>query len=426
MRKIIHSTILAIGTTFATQAQTADTVRLGADYANQAWYSLENGNVGTTQSKDNWDLAFEINGGQYAGIWANTQKTNFTLYKAPFSVLQWSSVDTTGIKTWPVLSNSDKSWSAGAFNATINVNDPFDFGWGSYNMSTHFVTGDSVYVVKLSATVYKKLTIDNLAGGSYNFTFADLDGSNEKSIAIAKTSYTGKNFAYYNLTTSEVLDREPATTSWDFTFVKYTTLLDNTGTLVPYGVTGILQNKGVLVSQIDDASDVKTYADTTGRLFSSDINTIGYDWKSYDFASSSYKIKANQLFFVKDKAGKYWKVVFTGFASANGQFSFTKEPLVTVVTGLENETGVKMGAFAVYPNPASSENVNLLFDTRANISNAKVTISDAQGAIVFTEELNVASGIQNHELAIANLKSGIYFVAVNTGVKNHIQKFVKQ
>lgn len=426
MRKTIYSAIIAIGATFAAQAQTADTVRLGAGYANQTWYSLENGIVGTTQSKDNWDLAFEINGGQYAGIWANTQKTNFALYKAPFSVLQWASVDTVGIKNWTILSNSDKSWSAGAFNSTVNSNDPFDFGWGKYDMSTHYVTGDSVYVVKLSATVFKKLTIDNLAGGSYNFTFADLDGSNEKSVAIAKTDYPGKNFAYYNLSTGAAVDREPAATSWDFTFVKYTAQLDNGGTIVPYGVTGILQNKAVKVAQIDDADDIKTYADSTGRLFSADINIIGYDWKSYDFASSSYKIKAKQVFFVKDKAAKYWKVVFTGFAAGNGQFSFTKEPLVAVVTGLENETGVEVGAFAVYPNPASGDNVNLLFDARANMSNAKVNISDAQGSIVYSEELNVASGIQNHELAISHLKSGIYFVSVNTGGKNRIQKFVKQ
>lgn len=426
MRKTIYSTLLAMGTAIATQAQTPDTVRLGAGYANQAWYSLENGIVGTAHAKDNWDLAFEINGGQSASILANTQKANFALYKAPFSALQWASVDTVGIKTWPTLNNSDKSWGAGAFNSTTNPNDPFDFGWGKYDMNTHFITGDSVYVVKISASVYKKLTIDNLGGGSYNFTFADIDGTNEKSAAIAKTSYPGKNFAYYSLATGTALDREPAATSWDFTFVKYIAFVSMGGPAIPYPVTGILQNKGVKVAQIDDAEDVKTYADSTGRLFSAEINTIGYDWKSFDMVSSTYKIKAKQVFFVKDKAGKYWKVVFSGFASGNGQFSFTKEPLVAVVTGLENETGVEVGAFAVYPNPASGENVSLLFDARANMSNAKVNISDAQGTIIYSEEVNVASGIQNHEVAISNLKSGIYFVSVNAGGKNRIQKFVKQ
>jgi hypothetical protein len=426
MRKILYSSFLSLGTALALQAQTPDTVRIGAGYANQVWYSLQNGMVGTPQPKDNWDLAFEINGGQSASILANTQKANFALYKAPFSVLQWSSVDSAGIRSWPFLNNSDKSWAAGAFNSTTKVSDSYDFGWGRYDMNTHFITGDSVYVVKLSATVYKKLTIDNLGGGSYNFTFANLDGSNEKSVTIAKSAYPGKNFAYYNLGTSEVVDREPAATSWDLTFVKYTTLLDNGGIITPYGVTGILQNKGVQVAQIDDVADVKTFADSTGRLFSSDINTIGYDWKTYDFVSSSFKIKANQVFFIKDKTGKYWKVVFTGFASANGQFSFSKEPLQAVTTGIENESGTEVASFALYPNPASGENLHLLFGSRANLNNAKVTISDAQGTVVYTEELNMASGIQHHEMAISNLKNGLYFISVSAGGKNRIQKFVKQ
>jgi hypothetical protein len=196
MKKQILSLALISAVTFNINSQTLiDTVSVGASYANQKWYSLQNDEQGTTQPKDNWDIAFEITGFS-ASILANTQKTNFTVYKAPYTIANYGSIDTTGISNWKKLYNSDTTWAIGAFNKGGVFANPSYLGWGLYDVNTHIITGDSCYVIKLSATSFKKFKIDNLAGGIYTATYADINGANSQAISINKTSYTGKNFAY--------------------------------------------------------------------------------------------------------------------------------------------------------------------------------------------------------------------------------------
>ena len=181
---------------FTTQAQVViDTVSVGAGYINQKWYSLQNDEQGTAQSKDNWDIAFEITGAS-ASILVNTQKTNFALYKAPYSISNYATVDTTGISNWPILYNSDTTWAVGALNKGANPSNAYDLGWGVYDINTHIVSGDSCYVIKLSATSYKKIKLVNLSGGIYTFEYANINGTSSQTATVNKSNYTGKNFAY--------------------------------------------------------------------------------------------------------------------------------------------------------------------------------------------------------------------------------------
>lgn len=63
MKKQLLSMAMISVFALSSKAQTIiDTVSVGAGYANQKWYSLQNDEQGTTQSKDNWDIAFEITG----------------------------------------------------------------------------------------------------------------------------------------------------------------------------------------------------------------------------------------------------------------------------------------------------------------------------------------------------------------------------
>ena len=102
MNKTLLSLTLFSALAFTSKSQTViDTVSVGAGYSNQKWYSLQNDELGT-QSKDNWDIAFEISG-YTASILANVQKTNFAVYRAPYSVSQYATVDTAGISVWPML-----------------------------------------------------------------------------------------------------------------------------------------------------------------------------------------------------------------------------------------------------------------------------------------------------------------------------------
>ena len=134
--------------------------------------------------------------------------------------------------------DSDTTWAGGAFN-TGKTSNSMDLGWGIYSTITHHVVGDSLFVIKLNNGSMKKLQIESLASGSFNFKYANIDGTNEVNETVSKSSFSGRNFGYYNIRTETEINREPASSSWDFVFTKYVTELFP-GT--HYGVTGLLSN----------------------------------------------------------------------------------------------------------------------------------------------------------------------------------------
>lgn len=420
MKKQILTLAAISSLTLLSKAQTIiDTVSVGANYANQTWYSLQNDNQGTTQSKDNWDIAFEITGFS-ASILANNQKTNFMVYRAPYNVANYTSIDTTGINAWPKLYNSDTTWAVGAFNKTANPVNQFDLGWGTYDMSTHIITGDSCYVIKLSNTSYKKLKFDNLVGGIYNATYADINGTNSQTITINKASYTGKNFAYYNMTTNTAVDREPVSTNWDLTFVKYTSFIPTA-----YGVTGVLSNKGVNIAQADNVASPITYANWNAHTTATAINTIGYDWKTFDLVNNAWVLPMDTVYFVKARTGDIWKLRFTGFGGiTNGDCILAKEKLSTVSI---NELNAKNSAsLSVYPNPSNQDNVTVIYDLQKQLNNVALSVRDLTGKEIVNEQLNTAQGFYSHTLNTASFSKGIYLINLYVNGKAITQKFIKQ
>ncbi len=387
-----------------------DTVTTGAQYANQVWYSLPNGTVGSAP-KDNWDIAFQITGSGYsASILANTQK-GLMVYQSPYSVDDWANVDTAGIKTWNVLHNSDTSWNEGALNSSPDGN--FDLGWGIYDFyDTHYVIGDSVFVIKLaSGGGWKKLRIDGLISGKYSFTWADLNGNNEQSGSIKKSDYTGKRFSYFSLVNNTALDREPAATSWDLTFTKYITTLYAQGEPIPYSVTGLLQNINATAIKAYPVNDLAAN-DYDNYLFQTPINIIGHDWKTYDLDNGIYYIEDSTVYFVKRSNGDIWKITFLEFGgSATGEYIFNKELIYKTAVGIE-ETGNTLSALSLYPNPAQNR-INFIYNLNgSDEQNTALQIRDASGRIVMEQNILVQPGLQQTGIDISALQTGIYLVSL--------------
>lgn len=422
MKKQLLSLGLLAFASFGALAQSVTgTVSIGAGYVNQKWYSLANGEV-ASQSKDNWDIAFEITG-YTSAIYANTQKTSFAVYLAPYSISNWGSVDTAGISSWTPLYNSDTTWTVGAFNKGADLSDPTDLGWGVYDMNTHIVSGDSCYVLKLSATSYKKLKIESLSGGVYTFVYADINGANSHTATIAKSSYTGKNFAYFDLTAGVAVDREPASSAWDLTFGRYTAILMAPNP-TPYAVTGVVANKGVSVAQANNISSPATYVNYNAHTFNTNITTIGHDWKAFDLSSNAWKIVNDTVYFIEDKAGDIWKMTFLSFGgSTTGDFVFSKEKMVISTVGIMDRVADKTLQMSVYPNPAAGVNTTLIFSSQAATS-AHVSIVDVNGRVVSSENMEVSSGLNTRELNTSGLNAGVYFINLNAGTYSSIQKLI--
>ncbi|MFT6246633.1 MAG: hypothetical protein ACJAXI_003415 [Crocinitomicaceae bacterium] len=161
------------------------------------------------------------------------------------------------------------------------------------------------------------------------------------------------------------------------------------------GVTGALHNNGVTVSKVSGvpvATSTYTTWDTT-------INTIGYDWKVFDFATFSYNTVDSLSYFVQTEDGGIWKLIFTDFeGSANGNIHFTKEQIE--YAGIPVYEGANL---EVYPNPANSIlYINYAHDVKS------VTITDMNGQLVLEKTVNISS------IDVSTLEEGIYLLRVQS------------
>lgn len=419
MLKRIISLSFLVFTIVILQAQTEVTVSTGAGNGTQTWYNLATDAV--TQSElTSWDLGFEISGFT-ASILSNAAKGN-VLYTYPAAVAteaNFLAIDTTGLSTWTAVYNSDTSWSYGAFNQFPE--DEFDLGWGVYDVATHIITGDSMYVLKLTDGTYKKLWMQTLASGSYNFRYANLDNTGDVSASLLKDDFTGKNFGYYSFATDAQTDIEPASADWDLLFTKYTTFI-SMPELTPYSVAGVLSNYGVTIAKAEGV-DV-TSDEYEGYSFETEINTIGYDWKEYDFTSGSYLIEGDLAYFIAKPSGEIWKLVLTAFGgSSTGDITFTKEELTTVTIHQNDEHF----SLAVYPNITASETVNIIFTNTQTMENMQVTVLQYNGKVMSTETFqNITSGLHQQHIDVSAFPAGMYLITLSANGYEATQKLIIQ
>lgn len=414
MMRILFTILFLAAAVMASAQRVADTVSLGATYVNQVWYSLENEEQATAPHAS-WDLAFEITGFS-AAILVNTAQGDQVWLYPKGDTAAWATVDTSGLKTWKALYNSDTTWARGALNQGADPENELDLGWGNYNFITHQVNGDSLFVIKLANGSYQKLWIQRLASGTYYFRHAALDGSMDMSHTLAKSDFAGKRFGYYNLATHSSSNPEPASAAWDLLFTKYTSFIQG----LPYTVTGVLQNAGVKAAKAYPVNDPATYADYLSESFSTGINTIGYDWKTFAFATNSWQIADSLVYFVKEADGDIWKLIFTGFGgSANGNFIFEKEKLFTTSLGREAAP-----FFSLYPNPASGRSLQLMADFPASEGEVALRVLDLGGREVAALRFPAQSGLTAYPLELPGLPAGVYALRISQGSRAFSAKLI--
>jgi hypothetical protein len=411
---LLFTSLLFAGSQFTNAQSVSETVGIGAGYANETWYSLENGDQGTKAAAD-WDLTFDLSG--FGTSIRINSGNGILLYPYPNGdISDWATADTTGLFNWTAVYNSEKTWFNGALDQNINPNDSFDVGWGIYNMNTHIISGDSIFIIKLMDDSYRKLRIDNMANGAFNFTYANIDGTNEIGASIVKADYTDKLFGYYSIQNESAVDHEPVTIeNWDLFFGKYTGFIPT-----PYNLTGIIAGPNTEVVQIDGVSDVANYNDWSTETFTNDISTIGTDWKEFQFSTMSYSIADDVVYFVKTQTGDIWKVIPTGFSgNTDGNFEFTKEKLSALSI---DENGIQKSEVVVYPNPATN-NVSLILNNM-NSNATTVQIMNMEGQIMYEQVFVGDSNFDVKNVPVHSFRSGVYIVNVNSGSQQFNQKLI--
>jgi len=405
MKRIIFLSLVISTISFYNPTTAQESVTMGAGYANDVYYSMEDGIVEVVE-RAGWDIGF------YTSPWSAAIITNggmgVELYTYPNGdTTSWLNIDTTGLSTWPVLFNGEDLWENGAFNRNSGVHP--DYGWGVYNSITHNVVGDSLYIIKLADGTFKqvwiveKISIEN----KYVIRYADLDNSSQKEKTLDIQNWQGMNFVYFDFESADLTEREPDTDEWDLLFTKYQAMQPQG---VPYPVIGVLNNT---ISSANRFHPVTLdFNDWYSQPWDTAKAVIGYNWKWFDLSAFQWNLEDSLLFFVNAPNGSVYKMYFTHFAgTSSGVIEFELEEVSLLDIEAPEDIDVEIG---LLPNPATNS-VTVAWSMDLH-ENAAVRVFDLTGKEVISRRLNadrMAEG--NVKIDISSLHDGMYIVSVVSG-----------
>lgn len=424
---------------FANANAEVKTVELAApNSAVSTFYNFETGVV-KQDSVAKWDLAFmtgmdaAVRINDLASLWLVPTK-NIDDFGKP--------LDTSGIGTWQSLYNSDTTYNIGAFNLGLDGFDSGtgDYGWGAYDMQSHGTLGTKLYVIKTTAG-YKQITIESMMGGIYTFKFANLDGTNPKTVEVDKKEFGNRMFVYYSLKNEATYDREPDAADWDLVWGKYLGRTPApTGGFAWYSLTGMRQNvrqvsaggaeripAGIRVAEVDSV-EFATVATPVNEKFGGHINEIGDDWKTFVQATFSYSYKPNVFFAQRFDnkgipSGNIYKLGFTSFVGSP-KFSATfSQEKVTTSSVEENPV---LSNFALYPNLVNKgDNINLIYSAKATDLTANFSIVNVLGETLATYSFATNQDFKAVALPTQNLSAGIYWLVFDNQKSASIKFIVR-
>ena len=391
MKNILKILTLSICIISYINSQELIQISMGSGYQYDIYYSLDEG-ITAYPEIENWELAFSTD--PYDNnIRINSSFVN--LYQVSENIEDWEEITSFNSLTAMQLRNSNTEWEIGAFVSNYFDKNPFNYGWGNYNTENQEIEGCRIYIIDYNSQM-KKIKINNLSNGIYNFTIANLDGSGEENISIDSNPYTNKKFIYYSLSNNEIIDREPDLENWDFIFTRYEEDLNNNpNDPLYYKVTGVLSN-GNLVSEYNGPLDVNP--STENMAISNEINTIGYDWKEY---TGEFIIIPNRAYYLfsQDQTSLY-KIIFQSFSGQGaGNVSFTIEGIEDF-NPVNTINSIEENIIQIYPNPNNGK-----FHIDLNEKKGILSIIDSHGKIVLKKELN-----QSLTLNLDDLNEGLFLI----------------
>lgn len=397
------------------QVTANDSVSVNSGSSDMVFYDLSSGQKTITSNTD-WHLALSVRPTQFpnAPLGGTTIRINeangVKVYYVPNAdAASFSTLDTTGFHSWRQLHDSDSTMDEGALNSNRNKGNFFDFGWGLYSQVTHNVTGDSLYLFELPNGEVKKFIVESLIyDTAYNLKFSNVDNSGMQTVYLKKRDYLGRNFVYLNLSNTQLMNKEPLASTWQLWFTKYaaTNVIPDT----TYPVVGVLANTGTTIAARPGVPTASN--DVSGITASNHFNGVGWDWKYYDFPSTTYNIVDSLAYFVQNANAGYYKLVFTGYTSSTGVIRFYKEAVGG--TGINDEKANVISS--VFPNPCSNT-LNALFTEAAERT---IEVYNLQGALLSS----TVEGGSRAQLAVGELANGVYLLRVTQQGNSSTQRFI--
>ena len=373
---------------------------MGAGYTSEVYYKLDTQTAITFQA-DSWDVAFLRNDDFNLSVRVN-DGIDIKVFEVADTAEQYGSVDVSNQNDWVELVNGNTNWEDGAF-----MQGSATFGFGEYNPATNHVEGTIVFVLQYDDGSYRKMIIEDYFG-AYTFKYATWGGStwsSDTTATVANTSNPDNRYNYYSLQNNQELIAEPSEDNWDFVFRKYTSFINPPGQ--NYVVSGALHNPNVTVAQNQETSD----ADPNGLDYLEEINTIGYDWKSF---TGTWNIDSDQKYYVKYENNTVYRMYFTDFGgSASGDLSFVLQD-VTDLLGFESIS--ENLSFGMYPNPSLDGDITIVFENKSIIAATNtIRIYAVNGAQVYKTTTLNNNGFFTQQLDLSFLDSGMYVLQFESG-----------
>lgn len=285
-------------------------VDMGSTYKNQLWFSLGENRIISTNMRTDWDLAFEASaGGNH--IMLNGSK-GMKVYKTLQTDLA-QVTDTTGLEVNARIDAPSGKLDSTAFDGWDNPNTVYIINCGYSEAGVH--------------QGYYKLKIASANASNYTFEYGDVFGTQVMQGTVNK--HADYNFVMFSFATGHEAYIEPRKTDYDLCFTVYTHFFTNP--FQYYQVNGVLQNHyKTRVMNIKDKPFMDiVISDTLGRSFSTDRNSIGYEWKTFSLNTNLFTIDPTHCYIIQDNKGYFYKLHFIDFYTTAGikgapKFEFKK------------------------------------------------------------------------------------------------------
>lgn len=165
------------------------------------------------------------------------------------------------------------------------------------------------------------------SGNDYKVQFADIAATTHQEVVVTKNA--AYNFTFFSLIDNKTVSVEPQKAQWDINFTTFTNIIPG-AVPTPYfypdfvvnNTKGGAQTYQVLVTETT-TYDNFTLANVDNTKFTADQRNIGSNWRSTSAPGaggipvSQFVLKTDRFYVVKDPAGNYYKLKFTGGALVN-------------------------------------------------------------------------------------------------------------
>jgi hypothetical protein len=273
-------------------------IQIGYPYLNQVYYNCEQNKIVSTNSRYDWDLAFESSPSGYH-IKLNTAKGMLSSNQGDIDFIN-------------VISASGLDWQWDNSNGDLS-----ETAIGEW-------TPQTTYVLNLQSDEagnslgYKKIKFESVTDSTYTFSYANLDGSNFTIFELEKNNAV--NFVHFSFVNGGVAKNiEPPKADWDLCFTNYQNFFSNLP--LPFVITGVLSNRysGIRIAE-DTLSQfaIIELKDTINYDFTQFQDEIGYDWKIRNSADNSFTIDDRKSYILKNQNGLYFKIRFIDFYNSTG------------------------------------------------------------------------------------------------------------